>query len=173
MPRLFLLALSVSVIALSLGCGPKNKGVTKENGKTEEHDHPAEGPHGGHLVELAEPGKENKEEYHAEWTHDDATGKVTVYILDGKAKETVPIAAETVVIKVKSGDKEESHELAAVDRTTGDKPTAFKFEVENKELLGKLETLKAVTATVHIDVNGKPHEGKIEEDEHGHAGHKH
>lgn len=158
------------------GCGPANdKAVKPGDGKTEEHahEHPAEGPHGGHLVELAEPGKENKEEYHAEWTHDDATGKVTVYILDGEAKKPVPIAADTVVIKVKAGEETDSHELAAVDRTTGDNPTAFKFEIESKELLGKLETLKAVSATVHVDVNGKPYEGKIEEHEHDHAGHKH
>jgi hypothetical protein len=176
MVRPFAIFLSLALVALWLtGCGPtNNKEVKKGDGKTEEHshEHAYEGPHGGHLVELAEPGKENKEEYHAEWTHDDASGKVTVYILDGKAKETVPISAETVTIKVKSGDNTDSHELAAVYRTTGDKPTSFKFEIENKELLGKLETLKAVTATVHIDVNGKPYEGKIEE-EHEHAGHKH
>ena len=177
MSRHFLFVLFVSLVGLWMaGCGPtNNKGVKTGNGKTEEHahDHPAEGPHGGHLVELAEPGKESKEEYHVEWTHDDATGKVAVYILDGKGQETVPIAAETVAIKVKSGDKTDSHELAAVDRTTGDKPTAFKFEIESQELLGKLETLKAVSATVHVDVNGKAYEGKIEEHEHDHAGHKH
>ena len=177
MARQFMLVLSIPLVSLWLaGCGPTNdKSVKPGDGKTEEHahEHPAEGPHGGHLVELAEAGKESKEEYHAEWTHDDATGKVTVYILDGKAKETVPIAADTVVIKVKAGDETDSHDLAAVDRTTGDKPTAFKFEIESKELLGKLETLKAVSATVHVDVNGKPYEGKIEEHEHDHAGHKH
>ncbi len=115
-----------------VGCGPTNNKVVKTGeSKTEEHahEHPAEGPHGGHLVELAEPGKESKEEYHAEWLHDDATGKVTVYILDGKAKVTVPIAADTVVIKVKASDETGSHDLDAVDRTSGDKPTAFKFEI--------------------------------------------
>ena len=45
----------------------------------------------------------------------------------------------------------------------------------SKALLGKLETVgKTVSATIRVDVNGKPYEGKFEaEGEHGHAGHKH
>jgi hypothetical protein len=175
MVRRLMLVLALVLAPLwLLGCGGTNNKAAKNGGKTEEHahEHPAEGPHHGHLVELAEPGKENKEEYHVEWSHDES-GKITVWILDGKGTKTVSIAAETVVIKVKTGDKTDSFELAAVDRTSGEQPTAFKFEVVSKELEGKLETIgETVLATVHVDVNGKAYEGKFETHEE-HAGHKH
>ena len=110
-----------------------------------------------------------EEEFHAEWREDDESGKITVWILDSKAKGEVPIAADSVVIKVKGKEATDSFELPAVDRTTGEKPTAFKFEIVSKELLGKIETPKVTTPTIHVDVNGKLFEGKIEE----HAEHKH
>lgn len=152
------------------GCGGTDRKVVKTDAEKaeEHHDHPSEGPHGGHLLELAEPGKENKEEYHAEWVHDDS-GKITVYILDGAAKKEVPIAAEQVVIKTDVNGKADSYELPAMDQTNSDKPTAFKFEIQSKELLGKLETVgKTVTAILYVDVNGTLYEGKFEHDEHGH-----
>ena len=152
------------------GCGPTDpKGAKKDGEKVDPHaghDHSAKGPHGGHLVELGE------EEFHAEWLEDDESGKVTVWILDSKAKGEVSIAAESILIKTKDKEKTDSFELPAVDRTKGDKPTAFKFEIVSKELLGKLETPNATTPVIHVDVNGKPFEGKIEEHA-DHAGHKH
>ncbi len=162
------------------GCGPAANKGEKGNGKAGDHDHAhehghaEEGPHHGHLVELAEPGQPVKEEFHVEWDHEES-GKVTVWILDGTAKKTVPIAAENVVIEVTAGGKTDTFELPALDRTTGDKATAFKFETTSKELLGKLETVgDAVAAKIVVDVNGKPYEGKFEKHaEHDHAGHKH
>lgn len=161
-----------------VGCGPAATKGEKGNGKAgehaHEHGHAEEGPHHGHLVELAEPGQPVKEEFHVEWDHEES-GKVTVWILDGTAKKTVPIAAESVVIEVTAGGKTDTFELPALDRTTGDKATAFKFETTSKELLGKLETVgDAVAAKILVDVNGKPYEGKFEKHaEHDHAGHKH
>ena len=172
MARRILIAHFLCFIACVLaGCGPTDKKGTKEGGKVDEHaghDHSAKGPHEGHLVELG------NEEYHAEWGHDDESGKVTVWILDSKAKGNVPIAAESIVIKTKNKEETESFELPAVDRTTGEKPAAFKFEIVSKELVGKLETPKITTPTIHVDVNGTPFVGKIEEHaEHDHARHKH
>ena len=164
-----------------VGCGPAANNGEKGNGKAEEHghdhahgDHAETGPHNGHLVELAEPGQAVKEEYHVEWDHEES-GKVTVWILDGTAKKTVPIKADNVVIEVTAGGKTDTFELPAVDRTSGENATAFKFETTSKELLGKLETVgETVTAKVQVDVNGKPYEGKFEKhEEHDHAGHKH
>ena len=176
MARRLMLVLSLGLTAIWFaGCGPSEKKPAKNGAKPEEHthDHATVGPHGGHLVELAEPGKEIKEEYHVEWDHEE-NGAITVWILDGTAKKTVPIAADSVFIEVKSGEMTEAYELAAVDRTSGENASAFKFEVMSKALLGKLETVgKTVSATIRVDVNGKPYEGKFEKDEDGHAGHKH
>ena len=55
----------------------------------DEHAHAHEGPHHGSIVELG------NEEYHAEIVHDDATGTVTVYLLDSSAKKSVTTTAPT------------------------------------------------------------------------------
>jgi hypothetical protein len=177
MTHRILLALLFSLVpCLLAGCGSNDKKGAQEGGQehAHEHDHAETGPHNGHLVELAEPGKESKEEFHVEWDHKE-NGEITVWILDGKAKKEVPIRADSLFIDVKTGEMTESYELAAVDRTSGENASAFKFEIMSKALLGKLETVgKNVAATIRVDVNGKPYEGKFEAHaEHDHAGHKH
>jgi len=162
------------VLSLCLaGCGGPNK-PAQNGGKPDEHahEHSHEGPHGGHLIELAEPGKENKEEYHIEWNHEES-GKVTVWLLDGEGKKEVPTTADNVLIDVTAGGKSETFELLPLDRTTGEK-AAFKFEVTDKGLLGKLETVGVgdVAAKVRVKVNGTAYEGSFEKHEE-HAGHKH
>ena len=171
-PITWLASLLVAAVAVSFsGCNQASPTADKDTGKNgheghdHAHDHAHEGPHGGHLIELGE------EEYHGEWTHDES-GKITVYILDGAAKKTVPIAAEKVTIDVKVGDNPKSFDLMAVNRTTGDMPTAFQFETVDKSLLGGLEAAgEGVEASLKVDINGKPFVGKIEHD-HGHD-HKH
>lgn len=147
------------------GSGVKPNESVKEKGHdhSHDHDHAHHGPHEGHLIELGE------EEFHAEWTHDDATGKVTIYVLDGAIKKEVPIAAETVAIVVKNKGDEKTYELTAVNRTTGEMPTAHQFEIIDKELVGVLETIGGdISATLKIDVNGKKFDGKITLEEHKH-----
>ena len=130
-----------------------------------DHDH-AHGPHGGAIVELGEDHK-----YHAEWTTE-GSGKVAVWILDSEMKKEVPIAAEKVTIETKDPKGANTYELLAVNRTEGDMPTAFQFEIEGSqgtELLGTLEALGGeITATLKADINGDPREGKIEKHEHKH-----
>ena len=169
------LLLGLVVSCYLAGCNSASPTADNSTGKaTEEghdhgheghdHDHAHEGPHGGHLIELGE------EEYHGEWTHDEG-GKVTVYILDGAAKKTVPISADHVTIELKIGDNLKAFDLTAVNRTEGDMPQAFQFEIVDKSLLGALEAAKGIDATLKVDIQGKPFTGKIEAD-HEHE-HKH
>src|SRR5690242_18148959 len=85
---------------LSLGCGgnPAPSPVAKTDGPQdhheEEHAHPDEGPHDGHLIELGQ------EEYHAELVHDDASSTVTLYVLDSTARSAVAIEEETVKLNL-------------------------------------------------------------------------
>ena len=161
--------LAVAVVVSFSGCNEASPTADKDTGKNgaekghegHDHAHADHGPHGGHLIELGE------EEYHGEWTHDES-GKITVYILDGAAKKAVPIAAEKVTIEVKVGDNNpKSFDLMAVNRTTGDMPTAFQFETVDKSLLGGLEAAgEGVEASLSVDINGKPFVGKIEHHSH-------
>jgi hypothetical protein len=130
------------------------------------HGHAHLGPNGGHLVEF------QTEEYHAEWLHDDESGKLTVFILDGAAKEAVPIAADEITIEKKIGDKVSTHQLAAAGRTTESQQSA-RFEVVDKPLIEALKTAgKGVEATLTVEIDGRKFTGKFEHDDHGH-GHAH
>ncbi|QDU30237.1 hypothetical protein ETAA8_53560 [Anatilimnocola aggregata] len=130
------------------------------------HSHSAKGPHTGKVLAIG------AEEYHAEFTHDDGSGKVTVYLLDKNIKVDPAAASpdETISIEVKSKGETKKYDLAAVDRTAGDKPMASQFEVVDKELLGYLETLGGdVSATLNVKIGDKPFAQKIDFEDHGHA----
>jgi hypothetical protein len=165
-------ALVLSAALWSTGCD-SGKGTTAgdEHGENDHgdhggahdhaHDH-AHGPHGGEIIEIGD------EEYHAEYLKTD-DGTVTVYVLDASMKNEVPIAAEEIAIDTKVGDKATTFKLAAVDRSEGDEPKTAKFEVVDKELAGVLVALSdGVTATLKLEINGKPYEANIEKVDHHH-----
>lgn len=148
---------------LSTGC-TTDKPAPKANGGGgggHEHSHDAHGPHGGQVMALG------KEEYHAEFVMDEANGKVTVYLLDKdiKTNKEAASAQETITIEAKSGAETKAYELAAVDRTTGDMPTAQQFELVDKELHGAIETN---SATIKVTIAGKSFADKISFEGHGH-----
>ena len=177
------LALLVSLSAWTAGCSsqsgpdlgspPSSEGFGDDHGHDHSHghDHGHLGPHEGHLVEV---GNDN---YHLEWAHDDATGKITVYVLGGDAKELAPIEAAEIVIErtIKSdeGDDVKEYKLAAVNPTADDPPKAAQFEITDKALLTALQAVgHGVEANIYAPLDGKVHTGVIEHDDHGH-GHAH
>jgi len=139
---------------------------------TDEHGHDghnhhghAKTPHGGHLIELVNKKTGKEEEFHAEWLHEDKTGKVTVYILDKMIKADYLLPNEEITITIKLSDQDpKNYQLEAVDATSGDKPMTAKFEIEDPELLTYLKLGEGVEATLKVDINGTPYEGKIEEE---------
>ena len=126
-----------------------------EDGHDHAHDHAHEGPHGGHIIEIG------KEEYHAEWTHDES-GKVTVYILDSTMKKDVPTGTDTITIEVKLGENVKTYTLES------ESPMSAKFEIVDKTLVGSLEARKGLTATLKLDIDGKHYDAPISHDEHSH-----
>jgi hypothetical protein len=157
------IVLFTSLGFLSAGC-TTNTPAPKANGGGaggHEHSHDAHGPHGGQVMALG------KEEYHAEFVMDEASGKVTVYLLDKdiKTNKEAASAQETITIEAKSGAESKTYELAAVDRTTGDMPTAQQFELVDKELHGAIETN---SATIKVTIAGKSFADKISFEGHGH-----
>lgn len=166
------LLVMVGVAAIwAAGCGPSAPPTSDKGSDTHghnhdhdhghDHDHAHHGPHGGHIIEIG------KEEYHAEWTHDD-DGTVTVYILDSDMKKEVPITDEKVVIEIKAGETVKSYELMAINRSEGDEPKASQFEIVDKGLLGGLESLKGLEAALKVNINGKEFVAPIKEEEHDH-----
>jgi hypothetical protein len=159
---------------LAVGCGgcdskpapaPAPK-VDADGGHEHEdhgHSHAAKGPHTGQVLAIG------AEEYHAEFTHDDGSGKVTVYLLDKdiKVNPEASSAEEIISIDVKTKDETKKYDLAAVGAVDG---KASQFEVVDKELLGFLETLGGdVAATLNVKIGDKQFNQPINFDDHGHA----
>lgn len=129
-----------------------------------DHSHPETGPNGGHLVELGD------EEYHIEWTHDDESGLVTLYVVDGEVKELVPIPSESITITAKV-EELINYELLAVE-PSGDAPASAKFELKSPELLVSLKLAgQGTDVSVAVTIDGKVYTGVFEHDDHGHGHH--
>src|SRR5262245_43286822 len=67
------------------GCGKSDPPKADPKVFKDTHDH-GEGPHGGVIIEL--------DKYHGEFKPDHKAKSATVWILDEKAKNVVPIKAE-------------------------------------------------------------------------------
>lgn len=133
-----------------------------------DHGHPSEGPHHGSLIELG------GEEYHAEFVHDEDAGTVTIYILDGAAKEAVAIDATEIMINLKHDGKGEQFKLAASPDAGDAEGKSSRFVSTDKELGEDLEHEDA-DASLVLKINGKSYRGAISHDhdhdddhDHGH-----
>lgn len=167
----FTLASSLLSIGL-MGCadeptpsGPETSGPPDTVDSHAGHAHPSEGPHHGGLIELG------NEEYHAELLHDETTGTVTIYILDGTAKTQVPIEATEIMINAKHDGKPEQFSLTATPDSSDPAGKSSKFVSNDKELAMHLDEEGAEPRLV-LTINGKSYRGLIEHD-HDHAGHDH
>lgn len=146
--------------------------VAHEHDHGHGHSHAQAGPHGGDLVELGD------EAYHLEWTHDDEAEEVTIYILDGDAKELVPIASETISILSKiddetKGEQTSEYKLAAID-PTGDPPTSAQFSLKSGELLTCLSLAgQGSEVSISLTIEGEDYVGRFEHDDHDEHGHNH
>jgi hypothetical protein len=135
-----------------VGCGgtanhsekkPTAKPAKGEHEHEEGHHHP--GPHKGLVAAIGEDHS-----HHLEWTHDDDTGKVTLFVLDAEKTKAVPIAMENLVIVAEGKE----YTLDAVNLEDG---KSAQFELKDPDLLGVIESLSdKVTAEVReIEVGGK------------------
>jgi hypothetical protein len=98
------------------------------------HSHSIKAPHGGELLELG------GDEYHAELCVDEKKSVITVYILDGEAKQEAPIAAPYLNVNAKTGGKPVQFRLAPVrPEGQGDGPTAC-FAIKSEKLMKLLHT---------------------------------
>ncbi|RIK83759.1 MAG: hypothetical protein DCC68_02955 [Planctomycetota bacterium] len=143
------------------GCGdqPEKKFADATSG--DHHDHASVGPHKGLLVELGNG------EYHAEVCHDDATKKVTVYILDSKATNPVPIAEKEVKINLVMDGKPAQFVLPAMPFEGEMDGKSSRFELLDASLV-EAHDAEGANARLKLDIAGTPYEGKIEPHDHGH-----
>lgn len=130
-----------------------------------EHEHPTEGPHGGHLIELGE------EEYHAELTHDEATHTVTVYLLDAAGKVAVPIEQDSLTLQLFQDGQFVDYELKPSGETSP--AGASEFSIQNEPATDALLHAEQLRGRLRVTIGGKQYNAIIEHAAHDHAGHKH
>lgn len=113
MRHFLVLPLLLLVLACFAGCGTKDgekdtqtaEEGAKDSGGGHSHAHADLGPHGGHMLHLEPSGA------HAEWTHDDETHTVNVYLDDfqadkiKEAKFTATIGDEVEEFALESSDE--------------------------------------------------------------------
>lgn len=166
----------VAVAVVIAGCNGDGGDATPvatppDGGTADEHDHdhagegghPTEGPHHGSLVELGD------EEYHGEVVHG-TDGTVTVYILDGSAKNVVPIDADEVTVNVSHDGQPEQFTLAASPDVGDPEGKSSRFVSTDAELGEHLDEEGAAPKLV-VMIEGTSFSGTIEhshDHEHGH-----
>lgn len=170
---LFTMAITTASLSLA-GCNSeKDQGKTFEESAPADvtmqddhgHDHPSEGPHHGSLIELG------KEAFHAELVHDEKNGSITIYVLDGAAKKSVPIKAESLLINTQHDGKGQQFTLTAAPESSDPKGQSSRFRTQDKKL-GELLDKDDVTARLVLEIDGKSFNGEVPSHDHDH-GHAH
>ncbi len=162
-------ALSLTTTLVLAGCGkPAGEAGKAEHDATttahddHEHGHAEEGPHHGHLIELG------NEEFHGEIVHDDAAGKVTIYLLDGAAKASAAADGDQVLVSLVIQGQPKQFVLKAVDAGKRDQ-----FESSEKELVEALDHDQEAKGRLNVTIGNKPYVGMIEHEKHADHDHKH
>jgi hypothetical protein len=146
--------LLAAVFPLLLGCQGSKDEPVDTGPEPAPAAHAEHGPHDGDLIELGE------EEFHGELVHDDAAGKVTIYILDGAAVKDVPIDAKEVTINVTHEGTPTQFVLAAEPQETDGEGLSSRFSSTDKELAEHLDH-EGDEASLAVTIMGKPYTGKI------------
>ena len=161
--------ISILVLLLALGCQQHSSPPAPVNGNGQQHedhhghDHSALGPHGGHVLVLGD------EQYHAEWTHQDASGEIVIYLLDAEIKEDVATAADLITITTTIQDESQTYELAADNQDQEDPPRASRFKTINPNLLTALKQAgSGVKAEMRVIIDGTFFRGTFEKHDHDH-----
>lgn len=121
------------------------------------HFHPSEGLHQGSLIELG------NEEYYAELVHDETAGSVTIYVLNPKATQQVPIEQTEITINVKHDGKPEQFQLAASPDAGDPEGKSSRFVSTDSELGEHLDD-EAAAPTLVLTIAGKSYRGTIAHD---------
>jgi hypothetical protein len=170
--RISSFALLSMAFLTNLGCTPPSAKTPANAPSEEEHAHASHGPHDGTIIEL---GDEN---YHAELVHDEATGKITVYVLDSAAKSAVPIEASNILVNVQQGEQGRQFKLMAEPDAGDSVGKSSRFSSTEAELGAALDAEDAKAALV-LEIAGVQYRGEIahdhdedheyeHNDEHGH-----
>lgn len=112
------------------------------------HDHEAQGPRGGQLIELG------KEEFHAELLVDEETNRVSILLLDGTAERVALSETRTAIIDVFHGEERERFVLKSQPEVKDPEGSTSRYGVVSKELVNDLHS-GANPAMLMVKFDGK------------------
>lgn len=157
------------VLALFTGCPAEETQTYNEakpntdQGHSHSHDHDAEGPHGGHVIEIGE------ETAHLEVTmSEDRT--ITVYVLGGDAETPLPIAVADIIFELEGeGDEETELELTPMPLEGEAEGTSSVFTIKAELVPEAIADIEKLHGHVHITIDGKEYEGELAHDHEEHS----
>jgi hypothetical protein len=148
------ISLSLLLVVLVLGCGPK--ATPPANNKpapamsSDAHTH-GSGPHGGTIADWG-GGK-----YHIEFTVDHDKKEAAIYILGGDAKTPAPVKAEKLLVSI--NDPQFQVELLPIPLDGEAEGSSSRF-VGTDDHLGVVQEF---AGTISGEVDGKPYAGDFQE----------
>jgi len=153
--------LSLGLVATVAGGIPAIGAPPQPAAQQAGHAHPTEGPHGGTLIELG------KEDYHAELVHDEAADTVTVFILDGAAKDAVAVDGKQLTLNLLVAGKPQQFALDAQPQSTDPAGKCSAFG-SSSAAIGKALHAKGTTGRLNVTVADKVFVGKLGAHTHPH-----
>ncbi len=134
------------------------------HGHDHDHDHGATGPHGGHLLDLMCEGKL----VHAEWTHDDKSGWVAVYLLDSQNNQPLENPPASIEIDLRAGKEPKTVTLPAVTAVQ-DVPAQAAYALQDVGLATALQiVVEGSEPILRAKIGEQTFEAKFEEHSHAH-----
>ena len=155
------------VLALGTLCGGCSAKVDTGGHAANEHtapapaDHPERGPHQGRLIELG------REEYHAELLHDDASHRVTIYLLDAAARRPTAVSEPEVLVNLVVEGTPRQFKLPAAPQPGDPSGSSSRFEFVSEALCQALDQA-TTTGRLSATIAGRPYSGDL-----AHAAHDH
>lgn len=138
------LAFASLVISLA-ACSKSDPHAGHDHSAHAGHKHEHKAPHGGTAVVLG------KETYHLELVRDAATGKLSVYVLDGEMENFIRIPAPSIEIVAAVGGAKQTITLAAVaNPATGEKVGDTSLFEAQADWLKAAATFDATLTTITV-----------------------
>lgn len=137
------------------------------------HDDDGEEHHKGEHDDDAEGHHEDGDHDHAAHEH----AGITIYILDGAAKNQVPIEAAEITLNLTPDGKPMQYKLAANSDSGDAEGKSSRFSSSEKGLLELFQEAEHVEGTLVLSIGGKSYRGSLVHDhaggdEHGHGDHE-
>jgi hypothetical protein len=150
------LAILFAALLLGTGCSGKQNDHKDSDSENDEHE---KGPHGGVVVDW---GKNH--EYHLEFLPNHKTKTATVYVLDRKVKNAVPIPVESITLTITNVKPPVQITLKAEPQEGDPQGKASRFSGKHDQIGVEMDFKGEISGKIA----DKPYSGTFDEKDHDH-----